>query len=213
MKLILLGAPGAGKGTQAEIISEKLGIPAISTGNIIRDAVKSGTPAGLAAKSYMDAGVLVPDEAVIAIVKERIGQEDCKDGFILDGYPRTLPQAQELDAMGLVIDKVIYLDVPDDRLMRRLENRRVCGDCGASYNLKHIPPRREGICDRCGGELITRPDDNPETVRERLRVYHEQTEPLKDYYHAAGKLILVKGQKDVDETAQMTLMALGAGSV
>ncbi|WRS27492.1 adenylate kinase [Oscillospiraceae bacterium MB08-C2-2] len=210
MNLILLGAPGAGKGTQAEIICDKLQIPAISTGNIIREALKSGTEAGLQAKSYMEAGGLVPDEIVIAIIKERLAQPDCQNGFILDGFPRTVGQAKALDTMGVVIDKVIDIEVSDEDIERRLTQRRVCGDCGSSYHLIYKPSAKEGLCDRCGGGLVTRKDDSPETVRERLKVYHDQTEPLKDYYDSVGKLFIVEGQEELEDTTRLTLAALEA---
>ncbi len=208
MNLILLGAPGAGKGTQAEIICEKLGIPAISTGNIIREALKSGTEMGKKAKSYMDEGKLVPDDVVIGIIQERLAQDDCKAGFILDGFPRTIAQAEALDAMGVAIDRVIDIDVADDRIMQRLSGRRVCGACGASYHIDHKPPKAEGVCDKCGAELIQRKDDHPDTIAERLKVYHEQTEPLKGYYEKTGKLRTVEGQEELEETTALTLKAL-----
>ena len=210
MKLIFLGAPGAGKGTQAEIVSEKYNLPPISTGNIIREAVKNGTPSGLAAKRYMDEGALVPDETVIAIIQERLVQEDCKDGFILDGFPRTVPQAQALDCMGVVIDKVIAIEVPDEDITERLSGRRVCEGCGSSYHIQYKAPEKEGACDRCSGKLVIRRDDEPETIRQRLQVYHEQTAPLKDYYNAAGKLVVVIGQEEVSDTTRLTLAALEA---
>ena len=210
MKLIFLGAPGAGKGTQAEIVSEKYNLPPISTGNIIREAVKNGTPSGIAAKRYMDEGALVPDETVIAIIQERLVQEDCKGGFILDGFPRTVPQAQALDRMGVVIDKVIAIEVPDEDITERLSGRRVCEGCGSSYHIQYKAPEKEGACDRCSGKLVIRRDDEPETIRQRLQVYHEQTEPLKDYYNAAGKLVVVIGQEEVSDTTRLTLAALEA---
>ena len=210
MKLIFLGAPGAGKGTQAEIVSEKYNLPPISTGNIIREAVKNGTPSGLAAKRYMDEGALVPDETVIAIIQEGLVQEDCKDGFILDGFPRTVPQAQALDCMGVVIDKVIAIEVPDEDITERLSGRRVCEGCGSSYHIQYKAPEKEGACDRCSGKLVIRRDDEPETIRQRLQVYHEQTAPLKDYYNAAGKLVVVIGQEEVSDTTRLTLAALEA---
>ena len=208
MNLILLGAPGAGKGTQAEIICEKLGIPTISTGNMIREALKSGTEMGKKAKSYMDEGKLVPDDVVIGIIQERLAQDDCKAGFILDGFPRTIAQAEALDAMGVAIDRVIDIDVADDRIMQRLSGRRVCGACGASYHIDHKPPKAEGVCDKCGAELIQRKDDHPDTIAERLKVYHEQTEPLKGYYEKTGKLRTVEGQEELEETTALTLKAL-----
>ncbi len=208
MNLILLGAPGAGKGTQAEIICEKFSIPSISTGNIIRESVKNGTEMGLKAKSYMDSGELVPDAVVIGIIKERLAQDDCQNGFILDGFPRTIPQAEALDQMGVVIDRVVSIEVPDEKIAARMSGRRVCEKCGASYHLEYKKPANDGVCDACGGELIQRKDDAPETVIERLRVYHEQTEPLKDYYEKAGKLRLVEGQEQVADTTALTLAAL-----
>lgn len=210
MKLILLGAPGAGKGTQAEVICEKLGIPAISTGNIIREALKNGTEMGLRAKSYMESGALVPDEVVIGIIKERLQKDDCKNGFILDGFPRTVPQAAALDEMGVEIDRVIDIEVADEAIERRLSGRRVCESCGASYHVDYKPPKAEGVCDKCGGKLIIRKDDQPETVRDRLATYHEQTEPLKDFYSKKGKLRIVEGQEEVADTTKLTLAALEA---
>ncbi|MBQ2704470.1 MAG: adenylate kinase [Clostridia bacterium] len=208
MNLILLGAPGAGKGTQAEIICEQFSIPSISTGNIIRESVKNGTELGLKAKSYMDSGELVPDAVVIGIIKERLAQDDCQNGFILDGFPRTIPQAEALDQMGVVIDRVVSIEVADEKIAARMSGRRVCSKCGASYHLEYKKPAKDGVCDACGGELIQRKDDAPETVIERLRVYHEQTEPLKDYYEKAGKLRLVEGQEQVADTTALTLAAL-----
>lgn len=208
MKLILLGAPGAGKGTQAEIICSKLGIPTISTGNIIRDAMKNGTEMGTKAKAFVDEGNLVPDEVVIGIVKERLSQDDCAKGFILDGFPRTIPQAEALDAMGIEIDRVISIEVSDEKITRRMSGRRVCQGCGASYHIEYKPSKSEGVCDQCGDALIQRKDDAPETVLDRLRVYHEQTEPLKVYYNASGKLRTVEGQENVVDTTRLTLAAL-----
>ena len=208
MNLILLGAPGAGKGTQAEVICDKLGVPTISTGNIIREALSKGTEMGIKAKSFIDAGQLVPDEVVISIIKERLAKDDCKNGFILDGFPRTIPQAEALDAMGVVIDKVIDIEVPDDKIVQRLSGRRVCADCGASYHLEYKKPEKEGICNVCGGKLVQRKDDHPDTVLDRLKVYHEQTEPLKDYYSKAGLLKVVEGQEEVAATTALTLKAL-----
>ena len=208
MNLILLGAPGAGKGTQAEVICNHLSIPAISTGNIIREALSKGTEMGLKAKSFIDAGQLVPDDVVIGIIKERLAKDDCKNGFILDGFPRTIPQAEALDNMGIVIDKVIEIEVPDEKIVTRMSGRRVCSKCGASFHLEHRKPAKEGICDVCGGELIQRKDDHPDTVLDRLKVYHEQTEPLKGYYEKAGLLTIVEGQEDVADTTALTLKAL-----
>lgn len=208
MNLILLGAPGAGKGTQAEIICEKLSIPTISTGNIIRESMKTGTEMGLKAKSFVDAGKLVPDEVVIGIIKERLSKSDCANGFILDGFPRTIPQAEALDNMGIQIDRVISIEVADERIAERMSGRRVCADCGASYHLEYKQPSKEGICDSCGGALVQRKDDAPETVLDRLRVYHEQTEPLKGYYEKSGKLRVVEGQEKVEDTTRLTMSAL-----
>lgn len=208
MNLILLGAPGAGKGTQAEKICEKYNIPAVSTGNIIREALKNGTDMGLKAKSYIDAGALVPDDVVIGIIKERLNEDDCKNGFILDGFPRTIPQAEALDAMGINIDKVVDIEVPDDKIAARLSGRRVCLKCGATYHLEYKKPQKEGICDVCGDELVQRKDDKPETVIDRLNVYHEQTEPLKDYYAKTGKLVIVEGQEEVAQTTALVFKAL-----
>ena len=208
MKLILLGAPGAGKGTQAEVICKALNIPAISTGNIIREALAEGTEMGLKAKSFMDAGQLVPDDVVIGIIKERLAKDDCANGFILDGFPRTIPQAEALDAMGVIIDKVIDIEVPDEKIAARMSGRRVCKDCGSSYHLEYKAPKAEGVCDACDGELIQRKDDAPETVLDRLAVYHKQTEPLKDYYSKKGILRIVEGQEEIADTSALTLKAL-----
>ena len=200
MKLILLGAPGAGKGTQAEIVCEKLAIPSISTGNILREAVKNGTQAGLEAKSFMDAGALVPDAVVIAILKDRIAADDCKNGFILDGFPRTVPQAEALDEMGVEIDRVIEIDVPDEVIESRLGGRRVCESCGASYHMVNKAPAVDGI----------RKDDKPETIKDRLAVYHEQTAPLADYYREAGKLFTVDGTQEISAITAQLLAILEA---
>jgi adenylate kinase len=208
MNLILLGAPGAGKGTQAENISGKLGIPVIGTGNIIREEVSKGTPAGQRAKSFMESGELVPDELVIGMLQSRIAQDDCKNGFILDGFPRTVAQAGALDSMGVVIDRVIEIDVPDDKIIRRMGGRRICKDCGLIYHTEYKQPKTQGICDKCAGEIITRADDNPETVKERLRVYHKQTAPLEDYYRARGKLFVVEGREELADTTRLTFAAL-----
>ena len=208
MKLILLGAPGAGKGTQAEVICNKLNIPAISTGNIIREAIKNGTKVGLEAKSYIESGSLVPDEVVIGIIKERLQQDDCKNGFILDGFPRTIPQAEALDKLGVEIDCVLEIDVEDQKVIDRLSGRRVCEVCGASYHMMYKKPAVDGVCDACDGKLVMRKDDNPETIKDRLEVYHSQTEPLKGYYEKCGKLKVVKGQEEVADTTKLVFNAL-----
>ncbi len=210
MKIILLGAPGAGKGTQAEVICNRYNIPAISTGNIIREALKTGTEMGLKAKSYMDAGQLVPDDVVIGIIKDRIIKDDCKDGFILDGFPRTIPQAEALDQMGIVIDKVIDIEVADEKIINRMSGRRVCEKCGASYHLEYKSPKVDGVCDVCSGALIQRKDDHPDTVKARLDIYHSETEPLKDYYDKQGKLTVVEGQEEIEDTTRLLLEALEA---
>lgn len=209
MKLILLGAPGAGKGTQAELICKRLSIPAISTGNIIREAMKTGTEMGKKAKSFVDAGNLVPDEVVIGIIKERLAKDDCKNGFILDGFPRTIPQAEALDKMGIDIDAVLSIEVADEAIVKRMSGRRVCEKCGASYHIEYKKPKTEGICDACGSSLICRKDDAPETVLDRLNVYHEQTEPLKGYYEKTGKLKTVMGQEELSDTTALVFAALG----
>ena len=209
MKLILLGAPGAGKGTQAEFISEKLSIPTISTGNIIREAMREGTEMGTLAKSFVDKGNLVPDEVVIGIIKERLSQDDCANGFILDGFPRTIPQAEALDNMGITIDKVLSIEVADRDIVRRMSGRRVCPTCGASYHIEYKKPAKEGICNLCGAQLIIRNDDKPETVLERLKIYHDQTEPLKDYYKKQDKLLVVQGQEELKDTTRLTFSTLG----
>ena len=208
MNLILLGAPGAGKGTQAEKICEKLSIPAISTGNMLREAMANGTEMGLKAKSFIDAGKLVPDEVVIGIIDERLKQDDCKNGFILDVFPRTIPQAEALDEMGVRIDKVIDIEVPDEKIAARLSGRRVCLKCGATYHTEFKKPKTEGICDACGDTLVQRKDDMPETVLDRLKTYHEQTEPLKGYYEKKGILRVVEGQEEVADTTALTFKAL-----
>ena len=209
MKLILLGAPGAGKGTQAELICDRLGIPAISTGNILREAIKQGTELGKQAKGYMDAGDLVPDKLIVGMVKERLAQDDCKGGFILDGMPRTVAQAEALDEMGVVIDTVLSIEVSDEAIEKRMTGRRVCEKCGASYHLLYKPAKTDGVCDSCQGKLIQRKDDAPETVKDRLAVYHEQTEPLKAYYEKQGKLKTVEGQEEVRDTTRLVFEALG----
>ena len=208
MKLILLGAPGAGKGTQAEIISERLSVPTISTGNIIRAALKAQTEMGIKAKEFIDKGLLVPDDVVIGIVRDRLKEDDCKNGFILDGFPRTVPQAQALDDMGIEIDKVIDIHVPDEKIVQRLSGRRVCSGCGASYHLLYKKPEKDGVCNLCGAQLVQRTDDREETVLERLKVYHEQTEPLVEYYRKKNKLVVVEGQEEVSDTTALTLKAL-----
>lgn len=205
MNIILLGAPGAGKGTQAEIICDRLNIPAISTGNIIREALKSGTEMGLKAKAFVDAGQLVPDEVVIGIIKERLQNEDCKNGFILDGFPRTIPQAEALDKMGVIIDKVISIEVSDENIINRMSGRRVCEACGASYHLEYKAPAASGVCDKCSGTLIQRKDDHPDTVKSRLEIFHGETEPLKSYYQGQGKLSIVYGQEKVEDTTALVL--------
>ncbi len=210
MNLILIGAPGAGKGTQAEIVCDKLGIPTVSTGNIIRAAVKEGTEMGVKAKSYIDSGALVPDDVIIGIIKECLAQPDCQKGFILDGVPRTLAQAEALEEMGVRIDKVVDIEVSDDNIIQRLTGRRVCSSCGASYHMSHKPSAKPGVCDRCGGALITRKDDEPDTVLERLKVYHELTEPLVDFYRKRGKLVVVHGHESIAETTALLLKALEA---
>ena len=208
MKLILLGAPGAGKGTQAEIISEKYNIPTISTGNIIRAALKNGTEMGSKAKAYIDAGNLVPDDVVIGIIKERLAESDCQNGYILDGFPRTIPQAQALDDLGFAIDAALSIEVADEEIVKRMSGRRVCEKCGASYHTEYKKPAVDGKCNFCGEALIIRKDDEPETVKNRLNVYHEQTEPLKDYYKNCGKLLCVEGQDKVEDTTRLVLAAL-----
>lgn len=208
MNLILLGAPGAGKGTQAEKICEKLSIPAISTGNILREAIKNATEMGLKAKSFIDAGALVPDEVVIGIIDERLKEDDCKNGFILDGFPRTIPQAEALDKMGVRIDKVIDISVPDEKIATRLSGRRVCLKCGATYHTEFKKPKTADVCDACGDNLVQRKDDMPETVLDRLKTYHEQTEPLEGYYAEKGILRVVEGQEEVADTTALTFKAL-----
>ena len=208
MNMIFLGAPGAGKGTQAEVVCKELNIPAFSTGNMLREAVKNQTPTGLAAKDYMDRGDLVPDEIVIGILKDRIAKDDAKNGFILDGFPRTVAQAEALDAMGVQIDKVIEIYVPDEKICARLSGRRVCEGCGASYHTDFKPTKVEGVCDSCGAKVVQRVDDKPETVLSRLATYKEKTAPLKDYYQAKGKLRTVIGQEEIEDTAKLTMEAI-----
>lgn len=208
MNLILLGAPGAGKGTLASSLIEKMGIPSVSTGNILREAIKNNTPLGQSAKQYMDAGELVPDEVVIGMLKERIAEDDCKNGFILDGFPRTIPQAEALDTIAK-IDCALSLEVPDAVIEGRMTGRRVCIKCGASYHIKANPPKAEGICDACGDALQIRKDDKPEVVQQRLATYHEQTEPLKDYYGKQGKLKSIDGTQGIEQTVELAAEALG----
>ncbi len=210
MNIILLGAPGAGKGTQAAVICNHLNIPTISTGNIIREALRTGTEMGLKAKSFMDAGQLVPDEVVIGIIEDRLKADDCQNGFILDGFPRTIPQAEALDKMGVVIDKVIDIEVPDEVIVTRLSGRRVCEKCGRPYHIVDLKPQVDGVCDDCTGALIQRKDDHIDTVKARLDIYHAETEPLKDYYGKQGKLVIVEGQDKVEDTTALTLKALEA---
>ena len=209
MKLILLGAPGAGKGTQADILCKELDIPTISTGNILRAAIKNGTPTGMKAKAFMDEGKLVPDEVIIGIITERVAEEDCKNGYILDGVPRTIAQAEAIEKAGIVFDDVVSIEISDEVIMERMSGRRVCEHCGASYHLVAVPPKQEGICDKCGGKLIQRKDDAPETVKARLEVYHKETEPLKAFYAQRGLLKSVENQPSVAETSQVILRALG----
>ena len=209
MKLIMLGAPGAGKGTQAAILSERLGIPTISTGNILRAAVKNGTPVGLQAKSYMDAGKLVPDEVIIGIIAERLTEDDCQGGFILDGVPRTIAQAEALEKAGVKFDCVLDIEVSDEEIVSRMSGRRACTACGATYHVKAAPPKTEGVCDACGGKLVQRDDDKPETVQSRLAVYHAQTEPLKDFYAQRGVLKTVENQPTIEATAKAVAETLG----
>ncbi|MCL1881997.1 MAG: adenylate kinase [Oscillospiraceae bacterium] len=209
MNLIFLGAPGSGKGTQAEFVSEKMNILPVSTGNILRDAVKNQTEAGLAAKKFMDAGDLVPDEVVIGILKDRIAQPDAKNGFILDGFPRTVEQAKALEEMGVKIDLVVEIDVPDERICGRMGGRRVCDKCGASYHIEYKPTKVESKCDSCDGNAIQRADDKPETVLDRLKVYHEKTAPLRDFYAKLGKLKTVEGQIEIADTKRLTFEAIG----
>ncbi|MBQ3870086.1 MAG: adenylate kinase [Clostridia bacterium] len=203
MRIIFLGAPGAGKGTQSELISAQYGIPAISTGAIIREAIATGTDMGLEAKAYTEKGMLVPDEVVIGIIKERLVKDDCKKGFILDGFPRTVAQAEALDEMGVDIDLVISIEVKDEDIVKRMSGRRVCGSCGSSYHIVYKPSRSGEQCDKCGSDLSIRADDKPEVVLDRLRVYHEMTEPLKDYYKSKGKCVEVEGQEILDDTSAL----------
>lgn len=209
MNLILMGAPGAGKGTQSAKISEKYNIPAIATGDILRGAIKAGTELGKAAKSYIDAGQLVPDSVVIGIIKEYLASDACKNGFILDGFPRSIPQAEALDEMGVRIDVVLSIEVADEKIVERMSGRRVCS-CGASYHVLYNPPKAENVCDKCGAELYVRADDAAETVKNRLATFHAQTEPLKDYYSNKGLLVTVEGQEEVADTTALVYRALQA---
>ena len=209
MKIIFLGPPGAGKGTKAEIVAERLGIPTISTGAIIREAIKSGSPMGVEAKKFIDAGNLISDDVVIGIVKERLAKSDCKRGFILDGFPRTVSQAIALSDMGIDIDRVVFIDVPDEVIFDRMSGRRVCQKCGATYHVTDHPSKAGDLCEKCGGELMIRSDDAPEVVHSRLEVYHTTTEPLYDYYVAKGNLVHVDGMGSVEETIARTFRALG----
>ena len=208
MKLIFLGPPGAGKGTQAAIISKRLNIPTVSTGDMLRAAIKAGTPTGIKAKAFMDAGKLVPDEVIIGIVGERLAADDCAAGFILDGVPRTIAQAEALERGGIDFDRVVSLEVGDEAIVKRMGGRRVCGKCGATYHVESKPPKVEGRCDECGGELTVRSDDKPETVRDRLKVYHSETEPLMDFYAKRGNLRKVHGDQDMASTAKAIEEAL-----
>jgi len=209
MKMILLGAPGAGKGTQAEIFGKKLGIPTISTGNILRAAVKNGTSVGLKAKAYMDAGKLVPDEVIIGVIDERLAEPDCEKGFILDGVPRTIAQAEALEKAGITFDKVVSIEISDEEIVGRMSGRRACPACGATYHVVNAPPKAEGVCDKCGAALVLRSDDKPETVKSRLAVYHQETEPLKDFYKARGVLVTVENQPTIQATTRAMEEALG----
>ncbi|MBQ6214549.1 MAG: adenylate kinase [Oscillospiraceae bacterium] len=209
MKLILLGAPGAGKGTQAEILSRELNIPTISTGNILRAAMKNGTPVGLKAKAFVEAGQLVPDDVIIGIVEERLAQDDCLNGYILDGVPRTIPQAEALEEKGIAIDYALSIEISDDEIVKRMSGRRTCKECSQTFHIISNPPKKEGVCDFCGGELIVRKDDAPETVKARLSVYHAETEPLKAFYEARGKLKTVSNMPTIEETTDEIRKCLG----
>lgn len=213
MRLVLLGAPGAGKGTQAKILSEKFNVPHISTGDIFRSNIKNGTELGVLAKQYIDKGGLVPDELTVKIVKSRLAEPDCSEGFVLDGFPRTIPQAEQLDAvlteMGIALDKVVDIHVDDDKIIKRLADRRVCPGCGASYHLEYNPPSEGDICKVCGTKVIQRPDDSPETIKHRLQVYQSQTKPLIQYYNAQGKLVTAYGQEEIEDTTSEVMKALG----
>ena len=210
MKIIMLGAPGAGKGTQAEILCRKLSIPTISTGNILRAAIKAGTPTGKLAESFMKDGKLVPDEVVFGMIRERLGEADCAKGFILDGFPRSIPQAQALEAMGITIDMALSLEVADEKIVQRMSGRRVCPACGMTYHVDFKPSEDNKHCDACKAELIIRKDDHPDTVLDRLKTYHETTEPLKAFYDAKGKLVTVEGQEELAETTKATFEAIEA---
>jgi len=207
MNLILLGAPGAGKGTQSAKISEKYGIPAISTGDILRAAMKNGTELGKQAKAFVEAGKLVPDTLVINLIKERLEADDCKKGFILDGFPRSIPQAEALKAMGVKIDAVVSIEVPDEKIVKRMSGRRVCS-CGASYHVEYNPPKVADVCDKCGSKLVIRSDDAPETVQARLKTYHDQTEPLVGFYASEGLLVRIEGQEEVTDTTKLVFKAI-----
>lgn len=210
MKLIFLGAPGAGKGTQAEVVSAKLGIPTISTGNMLREAIKNGTEIGMKAKTFMDAGNLVPDDVIIGIVRERVMQPDCVNGYILDGVPRTIPQAEALEEAGIRFDHVVSIEIADEVIEARMTGRRVCLNCGASYHVVANPPKAEGICDSCGNEIVIRKDDAPETVKNRLKTFHAETEPLKDFYSKLGVLKLVEGNQGIEAITAEILNVIGA---
>lgn len=213
MKVIMLGAPGAGKGTQAKRIADKYGVPHVSTGDIFRANLKNGTELGMEAKKYMDAGQLVPDELTVKILLDRVAQDDCKNGYVLDGFPRTIPQAEVLDRalaeLGDHVDYAIDVDVPDENIVRRMSGRRACTGCGATYHIEHVPPKAEGICDRCGETLVLRDDDKPETVQNRLKVYHDQTQPLISYYTDKGILRTVDGTKDMEDVFAAITEILG----
>lgn len=213
MKIIMLGAPGAGKGTQAKMIADKYGVPHISTGDIFRANIKNGTELGMEAKKYMDQGLLVPDELTVRILLDRVAQDDCKNGYVLDGFPRTIPQAEVLDSeltkLGDHIDYAINVDVPDENIVKRMSGRRACLTCGATYHIEHVPPKKEGICDVCGSELVLRDDDKPETVKNRLNVYHEQTQPLIDFYTEKGVLKTVDGTVPMEEVFAAIAAILG----
>lgn len=213
MKIIMLGAPGAGKGTQAKMIADKYGVPHVSTGDIFRANIKNGTELGMEAKKYMDQGLLVPDELTVKILLDRVSQPDCKNGYVLDGFPRTIPQAEVLDKalaeLGESVDYAIDVDVPDENIVKRMSGRRACVSCGATYHVVHVPPKKEGICDRCGSELILRDDDKPETVKNRLDVYHKQTQPLIDFYTKKGVLKTVDGTVDMQDVFKAIVAILG----